>query len=591
MARLGWLKRRRPDEEDFQDEIRSHLEIAADERVADGADRHSARLSSLKEFGNVTLTTEAARSVWIPRWMDATARSAARRAPRDPRARQEPRILADRLRRAHARHRSQRHGVHAAQELALSPLAGVDGSASLAVVLNETSSRPADVALVSGLPVRPRSRPRLRRPDRHPATSTSTSGSGTRAEPIMGELVTGNYFQQLGVPRTARPDAAAIGRSRARPASGRRPERRALEGAFRQRPRHRRQDHSGERVSADRRRRCGPVVSRHDRQLRRRGVRPDHDGAASPAEWAASTRRTRCPTRGASFVIVMGRLRPGTTRADASAQMAVLSSQLRARHGHRHGRPGARGRSDLAVAVRRADLHAAGGHRAERDGRAAAADRLRQHHRPRARARRLAARGDRAPSRPRRQPGRILRLLLVENLVLAVPAALVAVALVPLAIPALLSGISDVAPIRLFFNLSVDRLVIAFSVLAACASALVFGLLPALRSSRRRSPVGDEGRSLAARRGAGTLSHGARRLAGGGVAAAADRGRAGHAKSRRGADTQTRDSTAPTWSRRESMSRRTGTTRPAGARFSRSCSTACAPTRLPRQRRWHETRR
>jgi hypothetical protein len=29
-----------------------------------------------------------------------------------------------------------------------------------------------------------------------------------------------------------------------------------------------------------------------------------------------------------SFVVVMGRLRPGTTRADASAQMAVLSSQL-----------------------------------------------------------------------------------------------------------------------------------------------------------------------------------------------------------------------------------------------------------------------
>ena len=71
MTRLGWLKRRRPDEEDFQEEIRSHLEIAADERVADGADRHSARLSSLKDFGNVTLTTEAARSVWIPCWVDA----------------------------------------------------------------------------------------------------------------------------------------------------------------------------------------------------------------------------------------------------------------------------------------------------------------------------------------------------------------------------------------------------------------------------------------------------------------------------------------------------------------------------------------
>ena len=94
----------------------------------------------------------------------------------------------------------------------------------------------------------------------------------------------------------------------------------------------------------------------------------------------------------AGLVIVMGRLRPGTSRAEASAQMAVLSAQLRRDTGHRHGRPGARSRSDLAVTVRRADLHAAGGHRAERDGRAAAADRLRQHHRPRARARHFAAR-------------------------------------------------------------------------------------------------------------------------------------------------------------------------------------------------------
>ena len=30
MTRLGWLKGRRPDEEDFQEEIRSHLEIDAD---------------------------------------------------------------------------------------------------------------------------------------------------------------------------------------------------------------------------------------------------------------------------------------------------------------------------------------------------------------------------------------------------------------------------------------------------------------------------------------------------------------------------------------------------------------------------------
>jgi predicted permease len=40
------------------------------------------------------------------------------------------------------------------------------------------------------------------------------------------------------------------------------------------------------------------------------------------------------------------------------------------------------------------------------------------------------------------------------------------------------------APLRLFFNIEVDSLVIAFSALVACGSALVFGFVPALQSSR-----------------------------------------------------------------------------------------------------------
>ena len=39
--------------------------------MADGADRQTAHYSALKEFGNVTLTTEAARRVWTPWWIDA----------------------------------------------------------------------------------------------------------------------------------------------------------------------------------------------------------------------------------------------------------------------------------------------------------------------------------------------------------------------------------------------------------------------------------------------------------------------------------------------------------------------------------------
>jgi hypothetical protein len=71
VAWLKGLKRRRLDDEDFQEEIRAHLAIAADERMADGADERSAQLASLKHFGNVALTTDAARRVWTPWWLDA----------------------------------------------------------------------------------------------------------------------------------------------------------------------------------------------------------------------------------------------------------------------------------------------------------------------------------------------------------------------------------------------------------------------------------------------------------------------------------------------------------------------------------------
>src|SRR6478609_6385688 len=74
MSIMAWLKklrRRGLDHDDFAEEIRAHLAIAADERMDDGADRETARLASLKDFGNLTLTTEAARSVWTPWWIDA----------------------------------------------------------------------------------------------------------------------------------------------------------------------------------------------------------------------------------------------------------------------------------------------------------------------------------------------------------------------------------------------------------------------------------------------------------------------------------------------------------------------------------------
>jgi len=481
VARHGWLKGRRAEEEDFQDEIRSHLEIAAAERVAGGADRDSARLSSLKDFGNVTLTMEAARAVWIPRWLDRLGDLL-----RD--VRHAIRVLAKNPGFSLTVFAVLTLGIGLnttvftlLKSLALSPLAGIDGSASLAVVLNETKA-----GRQTGL-----SYPDYQYVRDHDRAFVGLFGSrnfnvnlglGQRTEPIMGELVTGNYFHQLGV-------RAQLGRM-VLPSDDVAPGQHPVvvlsdtlwKGQF-----------GG---AADI---VGKTVRVNTYPLTVVGVAaPGFHGTIVGYDVEVFVPIMMTPQvlrnggidpqnvlsdRQASFVIVMGRLRPGTARADASAQMTVLSSQLR---------------RDTALDTVAQELEVVPIWRSPFGAQTymlpavmvlsamgvllllivcanvTALVLARGISRRGEIALRLALGAGR---------GRVVRLLLVENVVLAVPAALVAIALVPLAIPALLSGISDVAPIRLYLNLSVDRLVIAFSVLAACGSALVFGLLPALRSS------------------------------------------------------------------------------------------------------------
>ena len=80
---------------------------------------------------------------------------------------------------------------------------------------------------------------------------------------------------------------------------------------------------------------------------------------------------------------------------------------------------------------------------------------------------------------------RVVRLLLVENLVLAVPGAALGMLLAYRGLPFFISYAEWLAaPQRLFFNFEVDALVIGFAAAAACGSALLFGFIPALQSSR-----------------------------------------------------------------------------------------------------------
>jgi len=60
-----------PDKDDLDEEIRGHLAISIKERIERGEDPSSARPGRAEGFGNVTLTRDSMRGVWLPRWFDA----------------------------------------------------------------------------------------------------------------------------------------------------------------------------------------------------------------------------------------------------------------------------------------------------------------------------------------------------------------------------------------------------------------------------------------------------------------------------------------------------------------------------------------
>ena len=94
---------------------------------------------------------------------------------------------------------------------------------------------------------------------------------------------------------------------------------------------------------------------------------------------------------------------------------------------------------------------------------------------------------------------RIVRLLLIENLVLAVPAALLGLVAVSYGVPILFATVSQAAPGRLFLNVTVDRLVVGFSVLAACISAVAVGLRAGAAGHAPRPDRGGERRHFTER--------------------------------------------------------------------------------------------
>jgi predicted permease len=489
MGIFSWLKGRRPvelDEDDFKEEIRAHLAIAMQEKIADGADKTDAHYAALKEFGNVTLTTEAARSIWTPRWLESL---------RD--------ITSD-VRyaiRALAKNRAFSLtvigvltlglGLNAAvftmlKGMALSPIAGVEKSGSLAVISAETSTgRPLRVSYPDYQYLR----------DHDQAFSelfgsivaVANLGRGRGARQVWGELVTGNYFKVLGVRaqtgRTLLPSDEI--------APGRHPVVVISDGLWR-RDFNADPNIVGKTIEINNN--ILTVVGVADRTFHGTIVTYDVElfipVMMGPQLGFTFGSQETTPSgilsdRRAGVFYPHGYLRPGITLASATAQAdAVWATLARERpltdaaqrlkvvrfwqtpgSGPTFMLPTLTVLSPMGLLVliiacaNIAGLVLVRG--VSRRGEIAL---------------RLAL----GATRPR-----IVRLLVVENLLLAVPGALFGVLLAQNAMPVLVSYAERLAaPSRIFFNMEMDGLVIGFTALVACGSALVFGFVPALQSSR-----------------------------------------------------------------------------------------------------------
>jgi macrolide transport system ATP-binding/permease protein len=474
------------DDDDFQAEIEAHLAIARAERIADGADPEAAHYAALREFGNVTLTTEAVRRVWTPWWLDALrdltsdVRHAVRSLAKQPAfALTVVGVLALGI------------GLNAAvftmlKGIALTPLAGVPGSAQLFVIHGETSTgRALKLSYPDYL--------QLREHDQAfsglfgSALANVTLGRGRGARPVSAELVTGNYFHVLGVRaqrgRTLLP-ADEI-------APGQHPVVIISDGLWRR-------DFAADPAIV------GKTVEINNRALTIVGVTDAaYHGTIVSYDVEVFLPLMTAPELGFTFAsqettpsgiladrtaavfFAQGFLRPGATRSTAAAQVEALWGTLakdrpltdtvaRLRVVPFFQSPGsgqtyilpvltilsAMGLLVLMIACANiAGLVLVRG--VSRRGEIAV---------------RLALGATR---------GRIVRLLVLENLVLAAPGAALGVLLAWQGIPPLVNYAEWLAaPQRLFFNIEGGGLVIAYSAIVAAVSALVFGLVPAWQSTR-----------------------------------------------------------------------------------------------------------
>lgn len=472
-----WFTRRRR-ERDLQNEIHAHLSMAIADRVRDGEDPREARLAALKEFGNITLTRDATRRAWAGGWrlwlldLGQEVRYSIRLLRRSPgHTLAVLTVLALGI-------GANISVFRVFKPLALTPIAGVAQSSELGVLAAQTTA--GQMMPLSHLDFRDL----VAAQDTFSGIAgTSLSGYGlglgAGSERIWTEMVTGNYFQLLGI-------RAQIGRTLL-PSDDLVPD-----------------GHPFVVISDSLWRRAfGADPAVVGRTVRISGHPITIVGVTEPAFHGAVVSidveaflpimmqpqlqgRDELSSRDAQTLVGLGRLKPGVSVRTAAAEMAVLSAGLKGLHaaGDVTGtatvipflRSPFGGQSLLLpvtvvagamatlvlliVCANVSNLVLVRG--LTRHGEIAA---------------RLALGASRA---------RVLRLLVIESLALAVPGAVAGLA-ASVGLMWLMDFRNMDAPGangRMFVDISIDGLVVAFALLLSCGCALVFGLLPAFRVSR-----------------------------------------------------------------------------------------------------------